>query len=102
MMRNSPSSTETASQQPPPLTLSFAVISVDQAALVGGKAASLGALMQQGLRVPEGFALTTFAFREHLRVNGLWPEIEEVLKRNAKPTAQIDEPQLASLRDRLL
>jgi pyruvate,water dikinase len=35
-------------------------------ALVGGKAASLGELLQAGHRVPDGFVVTTPAFHRHV------------------------------------
>jgi len=52
---------------------------------VGGKNASLGemigALRQAGVRVPDGFALTTDAFHAHLRGAGLEAEIRSTLDR---------------------
>lgn len=49
-------------------------------ALVGGKAAGLGALIRQGFRVPSGFCLTTAAYHATLRAAGFdarrhWAEL---------------------------
>ena len=53
----------------------FSDITIDDVPTVGGKNASLGemyrALMPQGVRVPNGFAITAAAFRESLRCAGL-------------------------------
>ncbi|MEA2383334.1 MAG: hypothetical protein QOH72_3305 [Solirubrobacteraceae bacterium] len=47
----------------------------DDVALVGGKAASLGTLLQAGLPVPPGFAVTTAGFAQHLAADGLGERI---------------------------
>jgi len=54
-----------------PFVLDFNALSERDRSLVGGKAASLGALLAAGCPVPPGFALTTAAYRHFLRVNGL-------------------------------
>jgi pyruvate, water dikinase len=50
---------------------------------VGGKNASLGELMSaltnQGIRVPNGFAITASAYREFVQANRLTPQIESQL-----------------------
>lgn len=48
---------------------------------VGGKCSSLGALMRAGARVPDGFALTTDAWRAMLEQNGLQAQIQSELGR---------------------
>ena len=52
----------------------FATIDVQDIALVGGKNASLGELYRhlasEGVRVPNGFAVTTEAYRRHLAAAG--------------------------------
>src|SRR5262245_18133343 len=48
------------------VTLPLARASHAAAALVGGKAASLGELMRAGHRVPDGFVITTTAFHRHI------------------------------------
>src|SRR5947207_10165205 len=48
------------------LVLWFSEIGPDDAALVGGKAHSLGALTRAGFTVPEGFVLTTRALTSAL------------------------------------
>jgi pyruvate,water dikinase len=44
--------------------LSFADIGRDDVPFAGGKGASLGELLRAGIRVPDGFVVTTAAFRE--------------------------------------
>ena len=52
-------------------------------AAVGGKNASLGemvsALSGQGVKVPDGFALTVEAYREALAASGAWPKLAALL-----------------------
>jgi pyruvate, water dikinase len=53
--------------------LPFADIGRDDVPSAGGKGASLGELLRAGIRVPDGFVVTTAAFRqavEHLTVQG--------------------------------
>jgi pyruvate, water dikinase len=50
----------------PPHVVPLQDCSRDDVALVGGKAASLGTLMQAGFPVPAGYAVTTRAFTESL------------------------------------
>ena len=49
---------------------------------VGGKNASLGEMIsqlsQKGIRVPNGFAVTTNAFKEFLRFNHLEKKIDDI------------------------
>ena len=63
--------------------------------LVGGKNASLGEMYRelttQGVRVPNGFAITAEAFRDALTEAGAWDELHGLLdgldKRDVKPLA---------------
>src|SRR5690625_3437705 len=61
----------------------FRDIGVDDVPLVGGKSASLGkmyqALSSQGVRVPNGSAITAGAYRHLLPHNDLEPRLREVL-----------------------
>jgi pyruvate,water dikinase len=53
--------------------LRFADVGIDDVPSVGGKGASLGELLRAGIRVPNGFVVTTAAFRqaiEHLDAEG--------------------------------
>jgi pyruvate,water dikinase len=53
--------------------LPFADIGRDDVSCAGGKGASLGELLRAGIRVPDGFVVTTAAFRqavEHVTVQG--------------------------------
>ena len=61
----------------------FNELGMDDVASVGGKNASLGEMIQNlaavGIRVPDGFATTADAFREHLQASGLDLRIEQAL-----------------------
>jgi pyruvate,water dikinase len=61
----------------------------DCAALVGGKATGLGALLREGLQVPPGFSITTTAYREHIAHNRLAAELERLLADSATYEAQV-------------
>src|SRR5690606_32309199 len=60
-------------------------IDLEQVAQFGGKNANLGALLrhldQLGVRVPDGFAVSADAFREHLRATALASDIYRELAR---------------------
>lgn len=58
----------------------------DSVELVGGKCASLGELINAGIRVPPGFAVTTHAYRRFIEEGGIKAEIEGAL-------ADLDERQ---------
>lgn len=61
----------------------FRDIRATDVAAVGGKNASLGemvsALSGQGVKVPDGFALTVEAYREALAASGAWPKLAALL-----------------------
>ncbi len=61
----------------------FREIGIGDVALVGGKNASLGemyrALTGQGIRVPNGFAITAQAYRDALTAANAWPLLHRVL-----------------------
>jgi pyruvate,water dikinase len=73
----------------------FQEIGIDDVPAVGGKNASLGemyrTLTDQGLRIPNGFAITAEAYRHYIRHNDLQTRISEVL-------ADLDIEDLAALR----
>lgn len=62
-------------------TIPFRQLAVGDVGLVGGKNSSLGEMIQHlaaaGIRVPDGFAATSAAYREVLEHNGLAAVIEE-------------------------
>ena len=64
-------------------TLWFNEISIDDVPLVGGKNASLGEMYQnltaEGVRVPNGFAVTAEAYRYVLDHNDAWSPLHEAL-----------------------
>ncbi len=62
----------------------FSEISIEDVPLVGGKNASLGEMYQKlvkkGIKVPNGFAITAYAYRYFLKYAGIEDEIRKVLK----------------------
>ena len=62
----------------------FNEIGIGDVPLVGGKNASLGEMYQQleskGIRVPNGFAITAYAYRYFLKYAGIEEEIKRILK----------------------
>ncbi|MFP5311810.1 MAG: PEP/pyruvate-binding domain-containing protein, partial [Actinomycetes bacterium] len=86
-------------QGPPPAGHTATVLALRQAragtlALVGGKAANLGELLSAGLPVPDGFCLTTDAYRRAIGASGaLLPALAEVYARlGGPPQDQAVEP----------
>ena len=75
----------------------FEEIGIEDVPLVGGKNASLGEmyreLASQGVKVPNGFAVTADAYRTFLREAGLEATITDALK-------DLDTQDLANLRRR--
>jgi pyruvate,water dikinase len=57
----------------------FSDCNKDSVPLVGGKCSSLGEMIQAGIRVPPGFAITTEGFRQFMEEGGLGAEIYEGL-----------------------
>jgi pyruvate,water dikinase len=68
---------------PPRAVRFFSEIGIDQVPLVGGKNASLGemyrALTAQGVRVPNGFAITAAAYRYAMEAAGVVGELHELI-----------------------
>ena len=62
----------------------FSDITIKDVPIVGGKTASLGEMFRelapQGVKVPDGFAITADAYRYFLREDGLDKRIDELLK----------------------
>ncbi len=62
----------------------FNEIGIQDVPLVGGKNASLGEmyqkLHQQGIRVPNGFAITAYAYRYFVKYAGIEKEIKRILR----------------------
>ena len=58
----------------------FNELSIEDVDLVGGKNASLGEmyqnLTQEGIRIPNGFAITADAYRTILDINGAWEKLD--------------------------
>ena len=64
----------------PVLILPLTACSKDNAHLVGGKALGLGELAAAGFDVPDGFAVTTHAYRRAIDLSGLSDRITELLE----------------------
>jgi len=62
-----------------PLVCWFEECLKDSVPLVGGKCASLGELINAGVRVPPGFALTTEGYRRFMAEAGIEREVETLL-----------------------
>ena len=62
----------------------FNEVGIEDVPLVGGKNASLGEMYQQleskGIKVPNGFAITAYAYRYFLKYAGIEEEIKKILK----------------------
>jgi pyruvate,water dikinase len=75
----------------------FKDIRLEDVALVGGKTASLGelysVLSSQGVRVPNGFALTAMAYRDALTKAGAWEQLRGLL-------ANVDKGRITDLAKR--
>lgn len=63
-----------------PYILWFKDIDKEDGAFVGGKGANLGEMTRAGFPVPEGFVVTSEAYRHMLLENNLAPKIKELLK----------------------
>ena len=62
----------------------FNEIGIDDVPMVGGKCASLGEMYRKlhdkGINIPNGFAITAYAYRYFLKYAGIEDEIKKVLK----------------------
>jgi len=62
----------------------FGEVGINDVPLVGGKNASLGEMYQKlgskGIKIPNGFAITAYAYRYFLKYAGIEEEIKKVLK----------------------
>ncbi len=65
------------------LTLPFSEIGASDVALVGGKNAALGEMYRElaplGIAVPNGFAVTAYAYRQTLEREHAWDALHEAL-----------------------
>ena len=80
----------------------FAEIGLDDVSQVGGKTASLGelysALAPQGVRVPDGFALTASAYREALDEAEAWTPLRQLMDFDIRDVALLAERARAARR----
>jgi pyruvate, water dikinase len=79
------------------LVLPLSAVGIADISLVGGKNASLGEMIQQlstkGVKVPLGFATTTYAYRSLLAAGGLGNKLKDLF-------ADLDVDNLANLQER--
>ena len=65
------------------LVLWFDQLGIEDVPLVGGKNASLGEMYRlltpKGVKIPNGFALTAYAYRRFLEANKLMDKIKHIL-----------------------
>jgi pyruvate,water dikinase len=71
--------TEAAMDSATPMVCWFQECSKESVDLVGGKCSSLGELINAGVRVPPGFALTTHGFRQFMRDAGIQSAVSTLL-----------------------
>jgi pyruvate,water dikinase len=71
--------TEVAMDSANPMVCWFQECNKDSVDLVGGKCSSLGELINAGVRVPPGFALTTHGFRQFMRDAGIQSAVSKLL-----------------------
>ncbi len=64
----------------PTHTRTLSELTSDDLALAGGKGASLGAMLQAGLPVPEGFAVLTEAYRAFVAHNGFQESVRALVE----------------------
>ena len=78
-----------------PYVIEFSKVSSESGDLVGGKNASLGEMLQaltfRGVRVPDGFAVTSHAYRAFIKENGLAETISAGLTRFEKDPKALAE-----------
>ena len=63
-----------------PIISWFEEVNKDSVALVGGKCSSLGELINAGVRVPPGFAVTTRGYRQFMEEAGIQEEVGALLR----------------------
>jgi pyruvate,water dikinase len=78
--------------------VSLSQVDISSIAEVGGKGANLGELMRLGLPVPDGFVITTAAYRQHAKAIGLADMTATGADSNESKCAAVDA---AAVRERL-
>ncbi|MFD1214629.1 PEP/pyruvate-binding domain-containing protein, partial [Arthrobacter sp. GCM10027362] len=68
---------------PGKMTGTLAEFGAADVALAGGKGANLGELVRQGFPVPDGFVITTAAYRALLALTPLGAQLEQALASGA-------------------
>lgn len=62
------------------LTLWFEELNKRDVGLVGGKNANLGEMINAGIPVPPGFAVTAYAYRKFIEDTGIASKIYDILR----------------------
>ncbi|MEM2536794.1 MAG: phosphoenolpyruvate synthase [Candidatus Bathyarchaeia archaeon] len=70
--------------------------------LVGGKNANLGEMMNAGIPVPQGFAVTAYAFKKFIEETGIADEIFRIIRETVKDPSEPKHYEEASKRIRAL
>ena len=91
-----PAAVKSETSSRPCFIKTFNEISIEDVPSVGGKTASLGEMFRelspQGVKVPDGFAITAEAYRNFLSTGGLDRKIDDLLR-------GLDTQNLEALRD---
>src|SRR5512132_1216566 len=95
-----PAEREARREAPPMLSVSLADAGCTRA-LAGGKVQTLSALLRAGFPVPDGFALTTWAFAQFISDAGLERELELLTRAISDPDLLPDDGALAPIRARI-
>ncbi len=81
----------------------FKELTLDDVPLVGGKNASLGEMYRelgsQGIRIPNGFAITADAYRDRLTAAAAWPKLHELLDGLDKSDVELLAKRAAAARE---
>ncbi|TVR54821.1 MAG: pyruvate, phosphate dikinase [Gemmatimonadales bacterium] len=84
------------------LTLGLEAMDQRDLPVAGGKGASLGAMLQAGLPVPEGFAVLTEAYRSFVRHNGFEEAVRQLVQEVAPDDPEVLAEAAQALKDRFI
>ena len=78
------------------LILWFEELGKEDVPLVGGKCANLGEMVNAGIPVPPGFAVTAYAYKRFIEDTGIAKKIYEILRETIKDKSDPAQYQEAS------
>jgi len=84
------------------LTLWFEELNKKDVGLVGGKNANLGEMINAGIPVPPGFAVTAYAYKRFIEETGIASKIYDILRETIKDSKDPTQYEEASRRVRAL